>query len=222
MKKTLLLKLLATKQLQVTDGLIELEHTHFNLLPALFISSLTEHYHRQDDLHKLYLIAWFWGFDLVRAVAEDLGLNTPDEIYKVGMDLAESMGMGLYKSHDYHPGTSTKFRIETNPYLRYINLDRVDGPIDYFVSGAMAGGGCHVHDAVCQNIELHCKGQDDDVCEFLTATAQELRDRDLWQTVEKRYSVDAILKFQQDVFNNYTRDDATTYVDRLHHLLTEI
>ncbi len=222
MTKTLLLKLLATKKLQINGGHIRLEGTEFNLLPSVFVSSLTDQFNNNDELHKLYLLSWFWGFEFSKYVAQDLGLDTADAIYSVGMNLIENMGFGLYQTDDYYPGRYTRFKIEDNPYHNYLDLSRFDGPIDVLISGMMAGGGCHVHDAVCQNVEIRCKAQGDNVCEFLTGTKEELQERDIWETAKQRHHLDDVLAFQESVFNDYTRDQSGTFLRRLSELLEEI
>lgn len=217
-----MLKLLATGKLKIDDGLIEFGDTFFNLLPAVFMSSLTEYYHERDELHKLYLISWLWGYDTVQSVVKNLGLEESEEVYKVGMDFAQNMGIGLYKTHDYHPGRYTRFKIETNPYLKHLNPEKFDAPSDHLIAGAMAGGGSHVHDAPCQNIELKCKITKHDKCDFLTGTEEELKDRELWETAVERYKLNAVYDFQKDVFENYNKSNSDEFVERLVTLLDEI
>lgn len=217
-----MLKLLATGKLKISDGLIEFGDTHLNLFPAVFVSSLTEYYHERDELHKLYLISWLWGYDTVQAVVNNLGLEDPEEVYKVGMDFAQNMGIGLYKTHDYHPGKFTRFKIETNPYLKHLKHDKFDAPADYLIAGAMAGGGSHVHDATCQNVELKCKITKHEKCDFVTGTEEELKERGLWDTAVERYRLDEVLEFQKDVFERYDKSNSDEFVERLVTLLDEI
>ena len=221
MKKTLLLKLLATKKLKINNGLISLNDSYFNLLPTIFVSSLVEYFYSRDELYKLYLISWFWGYDAVNTVKTELGLEKPEKIYSIGMNFAESEGLGLYRTDDYYPGEYTKFKIKTNPYHRHMKLEKFNQPIDYFISGAMAGGGSHVHQAVCQNIETQCKVQGEKECEFITGTHDELRDRGLWNEAEKRYNLEKIIDFQEEVFNNYNKDKSEEFVEQLNKIITE-
>jgi predicted hydrocarbon binding protein len=222
MKKTLMLKLLATGKLDISDGLIQLGDTSFNLLPAVFISSLTESYHEKNELHKLYLLSWLWGYDTVQSVKRNLGLEDPEEVYKVGMDFAQNMGIGLYETHDYHPGKYTRFKIETNPYLKHLNQEKFEGPADYLIAGAMAGGGSHVHEKVCQSVEIKCMANKEEVCDFITGTEEELKDRDLWEVSENRYKLQKILGFQKDVFENYNKSNSQDYVEELVSLMEEL
>ncbi len=219
MKKTFLFKLLATKKLVFEDGKISLGVTDYNLLPTIFISSLTEYFHSRDELDKLYLISWFWGFDCVKYANQTLGLESTEEVYKVGMDLAASMGMGVYDTNNYYPGRYTKFKIKENPYLRHLKVEKFDKPVDVFTSGAMAGGGSLVHDKVCQNIETKCKATGSSDCEFITATREELEERELWEKVEERYSVSDFVEFQEDMFENYTKQNSEKFVERLIELI---
>lgn len=213
MKKTLLIKLLATGKLSVSEGLIQFEDTSFNLLPAVFISSLTESYHEKEELHKLYLLSWLWGYDTVQAVKQNLGLEDPKEVYKVGMDFAQNMGIGLYETHDYHPGRYTRFKIQTNPYMKHLKQEKYDEPMDYLIAGAMAGGGSHVHEETCQTVELKCKANRDEVCDFLTGTEEELKERGLWEKSEDRYRLEEVIEFQKDVFEGYDKSNSEEYVE---------
>lgn len=222
MKKTFLLKLITTGKLKVGDGTIQLEDTYLNLYPSVFTSSLMEYFGKRDELHKLYLISWFWGYDLAKYVSRDLGLESQDEIYKVGMDLLENMGFGLYKTGDYYPGEYTRFKINTNPFLDNVKGDLFDGPADYFVSGLMGGGGCMVHDAVTQDVEVHCKSENDAACEFITGTKEELEERGLWKTAQNRYHLDTVLPFQKEIFEDYSRENAADFNRKLSDILEQI
>jgi predicted hydrocarbon binding protein len=222
MKKTLMLKLLATGKLSISEGQLSLGDTSFNLLPAVFLSTLTEQYHESGELHKLYLISWLWGYDTVQSVKRNLGLDEPEEVYKVGMDFAQDMGIGLYDTHDYHPGRYTRFKIETNPYFKHLKHEKFDKPIDYIIAGAMAGGGSHVHEDVCQTVELKCMIVGNEVCDFLTGTEEELKDRGLWSKAEERYDLEKILEFQKDVYANYEKSNSEEFVEKLVQLLDEL
>ena len=126
------------------------------------------------------------------------------------MDLGEAMGIGLYKTHDYYPGRYTHFEIHNNPFLKYIDPKRKSKePVDYFISGAMAGGGCFVHKSICQNVETKCQAMGGDICDFLTGTEKELKNRGLWSIAVKRYDLKKILPIQMDIFKNYkdSRED---------------
>lgn len=222
MKKTLMLKLLATGKISISEGQLTFGNESFNLLPAIFLSTLTEKYHDNEELHKLYLISWLWGYDTVQTVKQNLGVEDPDEIYKVGMDFAQDMGIGLYDTHDYHPGRYTSFKIESNPYFRHMNQEKYEKPIDYIIAGAMGGGGSHVHEDVCQTVELKCMIVGNEVCDFLTGTKEELGDRGLWESAEERYELEKMLEFQKDVLENYQKSNSEKFVDKLVKLLNEI
>ncbi|PSH02250.1 MAG: hypothetical protein BRC26_01515 [Nanohaloarchaea archaeon QH_8_44_6] len=217
-----MLKLLATGKLSISKGQLTFGNSSFNLLPAVFLSTLTEKYHRDDELHKLYLISWLWGYDTVQAVKQNLGIEDPEEVYKVGMDFAQDMGIGLYDTHDYHPGKYTSFKIESNPYFKHMNQEKYEEPIDYIISGAMAGGGSHVHQDVCQTVELKCMIVGNEVCDFLTGTREELEERGLWEEADNRYKLNKVLEFQRDVYKNYQKSNSEEFVDKLVKLLDEI
>jgi len=42
-----------------------------------------------------------------------------------------------------------------------------------------------------------------DVCEFLTGTEKELKDRGLWDIAKERYKLNKIYALQDDIFKNY-------------------
>ncbi|MEW6294955.1 MAG: hypothetical protein AB1467_01510 [Candidatus Diapherotrites archaeon] len=211
----LLAKLLMTKQLRFEDGVISLKDINLTLLPSFFIAELTKYYKKENNMSKFYFISWYWGYVLVRTVKERFKLDTPDHVYSLGMDLGEAMGLGLYKTHDYFPGRYTHFVIKTNPILKYFKNEKIDVPIDYFVSGAMAGGGCLVHNSVCQNVETKCMHKGDAECDFLTGTEKELKDRGLWDTAVKRYDLDKYYPLQKEIFNNYNEANEVQLLDSI-------
>ena len=219
MKKTLFLKLLATKKLEIDDGLIELGDSHFNLMPTIFVSSLIEYFARRNRLEELYIISWFWGYDVVHQVIDTLNLEKEEEIYQVGMSFAESQGLGLYRTNDYVPGEYTRFKIKTNPYLENLKLDNVETPIDHFIAGAMGGGGAHVHGALTNCIEVKCKAVGSQSCEFITGTKEELKNRGLWEKASDRYKLDKYSEFQQKVMDEYHHEDSKEFIKLLNEQL---
>ena len=219
MKKTLFLKLLATKKLEVDDGLIEFGDSHFNLMPTIFVSSLIEYFHRRDRMEELYIISWFWGYDVVHEVIDTLKLEKKEEIYQVGMSFAESQGLGLYRTNDYVPGDYTRFKIKKNPYLENISLKNINRPIDHFIAGAMGGGGAHVHDALTNCIETKCKATGSDSCEFITGTKEELKERELWEKTKSKYNLDKYREFQEKVMNDYHHEDSKEFIKLLNEQL---
>lgn len=207
--------MLMTGQLKFENGLISLKNITMNLLPSFFVAELTKYFDKQNKLPKFYLISWFWGFVLVKQVNERFKLKTPDQIYRLGMDLGEAMGIGLYKTHDYYPGRYTHFFI-TSPYVKYLNYPPNEKrPMDYFICGAMGGGGCHVHNAVCQNIELKCMLQGSERCEFITGTEEELKKRKLWKIAMERYDLKRIYPIQKYIFNNYDEKKEAEILEKI-------
>ena len=216
----LLMKLIVSKRLRFDDGLISLGDMHMNLVPSIFLSELTKYYLDKNELEKLYILSWLAGFTTVRRVVKEFGFTNADEIYGVGMNFTEAMGIGLYKTHDYYPGRYTHFIIKNNPFLGHLKLPKKrKEPIDYFISGAMGGGGCFVHKTVCQNVEVKCMSMGHKICEFLTGTEKELKSRKLWKTAEKRYNLKKYLPFQKDVYKNYTDKKSEEFVEKLNDLI---
>lgn len=209
----LLAKLLITHQLKMEKGVISVKDITMTLIPSFFVGELTKYFLKEKKLPRLYLLSWYWGYVLVRQVRDKFGLKTPDEIYRLGMDLGEAMGIGLYKTHDYYPGRYTHFVIPNNPYLKYLITEKGKGPVDHFISGCMGGGGCLVHDSVCQNIELKCKLAGQEHCEFLTGTEKELKKRGLWDAVVERYDLDQIYPLQKEIFKNYSEGREAELLD---------
>ncbi len=208
----LLTKLLMTKQLRFEDGVVELKDSYLTILPSFFISELTQLYHRTNRLPVMYLLSWIAGYLFVYRVKKEFNLRTPEEIYSFGMDLTEFMGIGLYKTHDYYPGKYTHFIIRNNPFIKYITPKSSTGlkePVDYFIAGSMAGGGSHVHNDICQTIELKCLALNHPYCEFITGTETELRNRKLWSIAEKRYNLKKLYPLQKLVFENYSGNNET-------------
>lgn len=216
----LLMKLLISKKLKFEEGLISLEGMKLNLLPSIFISELMKYYKKEKRLDKLYMLSWLWGFAIVQKTVKEFGLKTPEQIYSIGMGFGEAMGLGLYKTHDYYPGRYTHFVIKNNPFLEYFKLDKKSKePVDYLISGCMAGGGCLVHSAVCQNVEIKCMAMGSDVCEFLTGTEKELKNRGLWKFVEKRYDLKKFYPLQKDIFKNYNEKNSKDFVEKVIKIL---
>lgn len=212
----LLAKLLLTKQLQFKDGLINFKELTMTLLPSVLVGELTEYFLKEKKIPKLYMISWYWGFILVRHVVREFKLKKAEDIYSLGMDLGEALGIGLYKTHDYYPGRYTHFVISNNPFLKYLDPEKYKGQsVDAFISGCMAGGGCFVHNAVCQNIETKCKMRGDEVCDFLTGTEQELKNRGLWEKVYELYNLDKLYPLQKDIFKNYTDKQENKMLEKI-------
>lgn len=211
----LLARLLMTKRLKFEEGLISLKDMHMTLVPASFIGELTHYFYKEERLPLFYLISWIWGFILVDTIKREFKLKTPDKVYSLGMDLGEVMGIGLYKTHDYHPGRYTHFVISNNPYIKYIKWLKVEKPLDYFISGCMAGGGCHVHGTICQNVETKCILVGDPYCDFLTGTEEELKNRNLWEEASRRYSLDKIYPIQKRFYREYSKGKEAELVDEV-------
>ncbi len=221
----MLLKLMMTKQLKFEDGLVALKDIEMNLIPSFFISEITRSAIEEKQMPRLYFLSWYGGFDTVKRVVEQFALKTPEEIYTFAMGLIDGMGIGLCKTHEYYPGKYTHFKVKQNPFLKYLKTaDDIKEPIDYFISGSMGGGGCLVHDAVCQNIELTCQMCGDKECDFLTGTEKELKERKLWKTAVDRYELKKILPLQKEIFEGYNdpKVDRNKLVGRIFDQLDEV
>ena len=199
----LLAKLVVTRQVKMEGGEILFKDRPMNLLPAFFVAEMMEYFIDKGKLDELYFLSWYWGYVLVWQIKKSFGLKKADDIYSMGMDLGQAMGIGIYKTHDYFPGRYTYFKIPNNPFLKFLKTRKFKEPTDYFISGCMGGGGCLVHNAVCQNIELKCKATGSSACEFLTGTEKELKDRGLWKETEKRYNLKKYYPLQKKIFNEY-------------------
>lgn len=204
---SLLLKLFFTGQIKIREGTLSLSGIYLNILPASVVSTITEYFLKKKELWKLYAIMWLNGFITIKKIDKIYHLTKPDQIYSFGMDFGEAIGLGLYKTHEYFPGRYTHFKIKPNPYINYY----ISKPqyIDYFIAGTMAGGGCNVHNSVCQTVELKCAYKGDEFCEFLTGTEEELKRRGLWETAVKRYNLKKLYPIQKKIFEgNLTEKDS--------------
>lgn len=199
----LLLKLLITHQIKMEKGTISLRDIKMTLLPAFVATLLTDYFYRRKELWKLYFLLWFSGFVTIDEVKKLYSMKKPDQVYSFGMNLGEAMGIGIYKTHDYYPGRYTHFIIPNNPFIEHFPRDIPKKPIDYFITGTMAGGGCIVHSQVCQCVEVKCKWAGNENCEFLTGTEKELKSRGLWEKAEKRYNLEKIYPLQKFIFDNF-------------------
>ncbi len=218
----LLAKLLMTNQLKFEEGVISLKDISLSLVPSSFIGELTRYYYKEDKLYHLYMISWAWGYILVRQVKEDFNLEKPAQVYSLGMDLGAAMGLGLYKTHDYYPGRYTHFVIHHNPYQPYFKSIKEKIAIDYYISGAMAGGGVLVHEQICQNVETSCTLKGDPACDFLTGTEAELKARGLWETARGRYKLDKILPLQKMLIEKYTHNTAPDLLAQISEELSKL
>lgn len=199
----LLSRLLLTRKLKFDEGVIDITGIHFTMLPAFFVGELMRYFFKEEKQHILYLLSWVWGYTLVYQIKHSFNLKIPDQVYSFGMDVGELLGLGIYKTHHYYPGRYTYFKIHNNPFIRYLKEMNFTGPVDYFISGCMGGGGCLVHEELCQNIELKCKLEGAPSCEFLTGTQKELESRGLWDIVCFRYKLDEILPCQKEFYRKY-------------------
>jgi predicted hydrocarbon binding protein len=211
----LLLKMMMTKQLSFEGGTIALKDIHLALLPTSFVGELTRYFYLEKRLPQYYMISWMWNYILCAQIGKDYNLNTPDKMYSFGMNLAEAMGIGIYKTHDYFPGRYTHFVIDNNPFFEYSKGIDEKIPIDYFIAGTMAGGGCHVHNAICQCVELRCLNSGDKACEFLTGTEKELKDRGLWETACERYDLKRIYPLQKEFSKKYKPGKGANLIDEM-------
>ena len=210
------MKMLMTKQLKFEGGNISLKNITMTLMPSFLTAEITKYFMKENNMPKLYLLSWYWGFVLVKQVDQKFNLKKSDEIYSLGMELGEAMGIGIYKTHDYYPGRYTHFVIPNNPFMKYFTPeDKSKGPIDYFISGCMAGGGCHVHSALCQNVEIKCQATGNQECEFLTATEKELKDRGLWDIAVQRYDLNNIMPIQKEIYEEYSESNEAKLLSKI-------
>lgn len=200
----LLLKLFFTGQIKIKEGTLSLSDIYLNVLPASVLATLNEYFLLKNELWKFYAMMWLNGFIVVKKIDELYNLKKSDEIYSFGMDFGEAIGLGLYKTHEYFPSRYTYFKIMPNPYHNYY-FTKHHEPIDYFVAGVMGGGGCETHKSVCQCLELKCINQGYKYCEFLTATEEELKRRNLWKIAEKRYNLDKIYPIQKKIYHKFDK-----------------
>ena len=203
----LLLKLFMTGQIKTEGGTISLRDINLNILPASTMATITDYFFKKGEAWKLYAIMWLNGYMTIEKLKNEYHMNKADQIYSFGMDFGEAIGFGLYKTHDYHPGRYTHFKIKPNPFTEYYVFD--NKPLDYFIAGTMAGGGSVVHKSVCQTVETHCALQTKDFCEFLTGTEKELKSRNLWKTAVERYNLKRLYPAQKRVFSNYGKETIT-------------
>jgi len=218
----LLAKLLLTRHIEIDEGIIKFKNTYLNIIPSYFISELTYSYILSNQLYRLYIFSWITGYIYIYKIKKAFNLNTPDKIYSFGMDLAEMMGIGIYKTHEYFPGRYTKFTIGANPYIQHIPKKVYNEPIDYFIAGAMAGGGSNVHNDICQTVEVSCMYLGDSYCQFTTATKEELKRRNLYEVAQKRYKLDKILPLQQKIFQEYDGKNDKEVIDYAINYLNSI
>jgi len=92
---------------------------------------------------------------------------------------------------------------------------RAKEPVDIFIAGCMGGGGCHVHNALCQNVETECKAAGGAKCDFLTGTEKELKNRKLWNIAVRRYKLKEILPLQEEIFKNYKEGKTSEILERI-------
>jgi len=195
----LFLKLLVSGILKIDNGKISIKTTNYLFSPTIYVSILTEYFKLKNQKNYFYLISWVTGFYVTNNIINYFKLKNVDEIYRVGMDFAENMGIGLYKTHKYLAGKWTEFEID-DPFIH-------EKYSDIAVAGIMAGGASLVHNAVCQGIEIACKLDGAERCKFLVATEEELKNRGLYDKVIERYNLDEkILNFQRYIFSKYFKN----------------
>ena len=191
--------MLIMNQLKMEKGTISVKGINMSLFPDFLVAEMADYFRRENELDRFYLLSWLWNYILVGQFSKKFNLETPQEIYKVGMDFGQAMGIGIYKTAEYVAGRYTYFKIPNNPFVKF--LDHFpDGPVDYFISGCMAGGGCWVHDSICQNVELKCQHDGARACEFVTGTKEELKKRGIWETAKERYNLKKVLPIQKKIF----------------------
>ena len=220
MALSFLAKLLLTGSLKFEDGEITLRSSNFIMMPALFISEITNNYLEKNRLYILYLLSWICGFLATNRIVKDFKLDTSDKVYSLTMNIMEAAGIGLYKTHEYFSGRYTHFIIYRNPFAKWFK--QYGEPIDYFISGVSAGGGCFVHKSLCQNIEIRCIAKGDKYCEFLTGTEKELKSRGLWEIVKERYKFEQIYPIQKFVYENIDKIDEKILVNKALEMIKKV
>ena len=219
MALSFLAKLLLTGNLKFEEGKVRLRNLNFVMIPTVFIYELTNYYFKKKP-YLFYLISWICGFLGVNRIVKDFKLDTPDKIYTIAMNIYEVAGIGLYKTHEYYPGRYTHFIIHENPFAKW--FEKYKEPVDYFISGTSAGGGCFVHKSLCQNVEIKCIAKGDKYCEFITGTEKELKSRGLWDIVEEKYNYNKIYPIQKFLYENIDKIDEKTLVNKLLEMIEEI
>ncbi len=220
MALSFLAKLLLTGNLKFENGEIKLKGMNLIMLPSIHLYNLTKYFLEKNKLYVLYLISWLSGLFVTYNLIKIFRPKNPEQIYSLGMDFVEGIGIGIYKTHEYYPGRYTHFIIYNNPFAKWFEPHQK--PIDYFISGIMAGGGCFVHDSLCQNIELKCIAKGDNCCEFLTGTKEELERRKLWEIVEERYNLKEILPIQEVAYKNIDKSDEKELVNELLKMVAKL
>ncbi len=220
MGMTFFAKLLLTGQLKFKDGTIELKNIYLTMLPSFFIYEIMRDYIERKKGHILYLISWIAGFITDYQVFEIFKPQSVEQKYSLGMNLGEAMGIGLYKTHEYYPGRYTHFIIHENPFTKWFK--KMDEPVDYFIAGAMGGGGCFIHNSITQCIEAKCVAKGDPYCEFITATEEELKNRGLWESVKERYRLEKIFPIQKFVYENVGKIDEKELVNKVLEMVEEL
>lgn len=220
MALSFLAKLLLTKKLRFKDGKIELESLNFFMVPTLFIHEITDYFLEKDELQLLYLLSWICGFVATHHIVKDLKLDRSDKVYTVTMNIMEAAGIGLYKTHEYYPGRYTHFIIYENPFGKWFK--RYGSAVDYFISGVSAGGGCFVHKALVQNIEIKCIAKGDPYCEFFTVTEEEAKKRGWWEIIKERYQLEKIFPIQKFVYENIEKMSEKELVNNVLERIKEI
>lgn len=213
-------KLLMTRQITMEGGVIKIKGISFVLLPSFFIEELSYYFIKNKKIPQLYILAWFWGYVLVDQIKNRFNLKKPEEIYRIGMDLIEAMGIGLYRTHHYELGKFTNYTIPNNPLVEKLITKEIGlQHYDIFIAGFMAGGGSHVHGQPCQCVELLCRANGDAKCDFLTGTEKELISRKLWQIAVKRYDLNKIYPIQKKIFNKCTDENKEQVLSEIMDLI---
>jgi|GEM_PF-1964276 len=197
-------KWLLSGQLKIKFGEISLLKQRAVMLPSTFFVEMykstlnTNNNHLKDEV---YLWAWKTAYLYIKRFVENYGLESFEERYRWGMDIASTAGLGDYKTIDYHENEFSHFYVWNNPIAKELYPSKK--PVDIMLNGINAGGGTACHMQLVQCLELDCEAVNGKRCEFLTAT----------EKVHKAWGVSHLYKDQLDI--KYVRPKQEAFLEEV-------
>jgi predicted hydrocarbon binding protein len=169
-------KFMLARQLNFSDGKIELLGQYVLFLPSDFLAMYTESVNSNPELVKsLYEAA-------KRTVREGFGVNvgksygfSPRDYTNWFKDILKLSGWGdaYWEENDLenHKGVISIKGSTVAAYLK----GKVSSPCDHIVRGFMAGGGSNTYNSDIDVIEIECEAIGAERCKFIVDSAENLK-----------------------------------------------
>lgn len=174
------------------------------MLPVSFLVEMQRDIEKSKDStlrDDLYLWAWKISYLYIKKFVEEYGLETFEERYKWGMDIASVAGLGDYKTIDYHDREYSYFYVINNPIAKAFYPSKK--PVDVFLRGINAGGGTACHMQIVNCVEMDCQAINGEKCVFLTGSKKGFKKFNVESLCSEQINLDYVTPVQKRFIKRY-------------------